>query len=303
VASEEVLAELEQTLSGLKAAGRVMSPARLIGPLTAQVALVEAIRRRSVASLRNRWVTLQARYGEALSWMAEESGDLSSALFWADRVEHWAQLGGWPAMAAYARVRRSMLAISHANDGMAAVEQAQLALLIPGTPPRVQALGYKQIAYGYALLGEPDASRYALDRCATLFASSSGGDSSRQQHLPGQNSVADQDLLAIFAATCDVYLGAGDRVMSAMTPRLSQISTGSQRTSAITAAKLAQASAQAGEPGQACSIILETLDRARVVDSWTTWSELHRAVPLLARWSTRDDVREVTHRLGAGTGR
>src|SRR5262249_10097053 len=51
----------------------------------------------------------------------------------------------------------------------------------------------------------------------------------------GQNSVADPDLLAIFEATCDVYLGGGDRAIRALESRMSSIGTGSQRTSAITA--------------------------------------------------------------------
>ena len=40
VVDEEVLAELDLTLTGLKAAGRVMAPAGLIGPLTAHPVVV-----------------------------------------------------------------------------------------------------------------------------------------------------------------------------------------------------------------------------------------------------------------------
>ncbi|MBB5869405.1 hypothetical protein F4553_002784 [Allocatelliglobosispora scoriae] len=296
VPDEEVLAELEQTLTGLKAAGRVMPPARLIGPLTAQVALIEALRRRAPAPLRDQFTVLQARYAESLSWMAEEADDLNTALYWTDRAEHWAHICDWRAMVAYAHVRRSMLAISYAGDGLAAVEHAQLALRIPRVTARIRAMACKQAAYGYALAGQPDASRYALDETAALLVPS---DDAGRHDLPGQNSVADADLMAIFTATCDVYLGAGDRVIDSLSPRMTSIGTGSQRSGAITAAKLAQAYAHAGEPGLACGLILSALDTAATVDSLTTRSELRRALPTLARWPGRDDVREVTHRLAA----
>lgn len=296
VPDEEVLAGVEQALTGLKAAGRVMPPAQVIGPLTAQVALIEALRRRAPDPLRGRFTVLQARYAESLSWMAEEAGDLTTALYWVDRAEHWAQICGWRAMVAYAHVRRSMLAISYAGDGSAAVEQAQLALRVPGAPARIRAMASKQAAYGYALAGQPDASRYALDDTAALLATA--GDEA-ERDLPGQNSVADPDLMAIFTATCDVYLGAGDRVIGALSPRMTSIGTGSQRSGAITAAKLAQAYAHAGEPGLSCGLILATLDTSATVDSLTTRSELSRALPTLRRWPDRDDVREVTHRLDA----
>jgi hypothetical protein len=297
VPDEEVLAGFDATLSGLKAAGRVLPPGRLIGPLTAHVALIEMLRRRAPEPLSERFTRLQARYAESLSWMAEESDDLTTALYWTDRAEHWAQVSDWRSMACYAHVRRSMLAISYASDGLAAVEQAQLALRIPGAPARVRAMASKQAAYGYALAGQPDPSRYALEHTAALF------DRAREDepdaHAPGQNSVDDADLLAIFEATCDVYLGAGDRVIDALEPRMISIGSGSQRTSAITAAKLAQAYAHAGEPTLACRLILTTLDTAASVDSLTTRSELRRALPTLTRWPGRDDVREVRYRLAA----
>jgi Helix-turn-helix domain len=297
VPDEEVLAELEQTLSGLKAAGRIMPPGRLVGPLTAQVALIEALRRRAPDPLGDRYTRLQARYAESLSWMAEEAGDLTAALYWTDRAEHWAQISGWRSMACYAHVRRSMLAISYAGDGLAAVEQAKLALRVPGAPARVLAMACKQVAYGYALAGQPDPSRYALDHTAALFEQAHADEP--EAHMPGQNSVDDADLLAIFEATCEVYLGAGHRVIHALEPRMTSIGSGSRRTSAITAAKLAQAYAHAGEPALACGLILATVDTAASVDSLTTRSELRRALPTLDRWPGRDDVREVRHRLAA----
>ncbi|MCO6008831.1 hypothetical protein NE236_28035 [Actinoallomurus purpureus] len=113
----------------------------------------------------------------------------------------------------------------------------------------------------------------------------------------GQYSVNDPDLLAIYEATCQVYLGGGDAI-EALVPRMKGIGNGSPRTRIITRAKLAHAYANAGEPALACGLILDVVDEATTVDSQTTRSELHRVLPALARWPARDDANEVRHRLG-----
>src|SRR5690606_20515854 len=161
----------------------------------------------------------------------------------------------------------------------------------------IRGLAAKQLAYGHALAGRPDACKRALDQTLALFDvaehSGEGGP------LVGQRSVATPDLLAIYYGTCQVYLGGGEQVITSLAPRLEVLGGASRRTQAITSAKLAQAYAQAGAPEQACTLILATLDASAAVDSLTTRSELRRALPLLARWPGRHDVAEVRHRLAA----
>ena len=295
-ADEELLADLTQTLNGLKTAGRTLPPARLIDPLTGHVAVIDAVRRRAPGPLARDFTILQTRCAESLSWMAEESGDLGAALYWTDRVQQWASVAGWQAMASYTHVRRSMLAISYASDGLAAAEQALLALHTPGTPPRIRAMAAKQAAYGYALAQRPDASKRALEKTVEFFGCAARqGD--EEGPVVGQHSVNDADLLAIYEATCQVYLGGGAVAIDALTPRMTVIGHGSQRTHTITGAKLAHAYANAGKPGLACDLILNVLDEVTTVDSQTTRSELRRVLPVLARWPGRNDVGEVRHRL------
>ncbi|TYB44250.1 helix-turn-helix domain-containing protein [Actinomadura chibensis] len=292
---EELLAELDDTLVGLQSAGRVLPPGQLVGPLTGQIALIDAVRRRAPAALRPAFTLLQTRGAEFVSWMAEESGDLPSALYWADRVQQWADALGWPSMVGYAHVRRSMLAISYASDGVAAVEQADQALHVHGAAPRVKAMAAKQMAFGLALMGRPDASRRALDATlAHLAAAGTGDDGGR---TVGQRSVGDADLWAIYKATCDVYLGGGTTVIDTLEPRMDGIAARSKRTHAITSAKCAQAYANAGEPGLACATVFEVIGDAVALDSQSARAELRRVLPTLDRWPRRSDVQEVRHRL------
>jgi hypothetical protein len=71
-------------------------------------------------------------------------------------------------------------------------------------------------------------------------------------------------------------------------------------TPPITAAKIARASVDAGEPALACERIRAAADLAQAVGSASARAELRRAANGLARWPRRRDVQEVRHLLAAG---
>src|ERR1700730_13527907 len=293
--THEMLLDLEHALDGFHIAARAITPARLIDDVTMQVAVVDALRRSAADDeLRHGFTVLQSRYAESLSWMHEEAGDVTGAVYWTDRAAHWAQAANWIPMVAYVFVRRSMMAITFADDGRRAVENAQYVLHIPGAPAYVRGLAAKQMSFGYALLSSADDSARALDLATRLL-----GQWSQEDESPvlGQRSVVNDDLLAIFQPPGDVYLGQGDSVIRVLEPRLGSIGKGSRRTSTITRAKLAHGYVNAGLPGKACSLALERLGAADAIGSLSARNELRRALPRLAHWSDRSDVKEVQHRL------
>lgn len=293
---EELLAELGRAFDGFQSAARMLLPQQLSEPLTALIALVDAARRAAPMHMRPELMTLQIRVAEALSWMAEESGEVTAALYWMDRAQQWADIAQWHGMIAYTYVRRSMLAISHALDGMTAVEQAVRGLRMRQAPARIRGLAAKQMAYGLALSQRADATKHALDQAAVLFTATTA----QYEETPsiGQGSVDDASLLMIYQATCDVYLGGGSSVIDVLEPRMNAIATGSPRTHAISSAKLAGAYAQAGEPAHACELVLKALEEDSFAGSQSARSEVRRVLPVLDCWPNRSDVREVRHRLG-----
>ena len=165
--TQESIHGLESTLEGLATAARTMPPTRLIDPLLSQIAATDVLRQRSDPVQRPDLLRLQARSAECLSWMYEETGDAANALYWVDRAVQWAQIGDWTPMVAYGFVRRSMLALSYADDGRRAVENAEVALRMPGATSRIRGLAAKQMAFGWALLQRPDDSNRALDAAMT----------------------------------------------------------------------------------------------------------------------------------------
>jgi transcriptional regulator with XRE-family HTH domain len=297
-ADEELLAEMTQSLGALHVAGQVLPPGGLIDALTGQVGVLDAVRRRAPRPLRRKYIMLQTQYAENLSWMVQESGDPAGAVYWIDRTQQWADQARWPAMTAYAHVRRSMVASTCAGDGLAAVEHAANARRVPRAPARIRGLAAKQMAYGYALDNDPDGSNRALEEAVRLLEVPSD-----QGPHGGSDPVATSRIdvgsaLAQYRATCDVYLGGGERAV----PLLDSVRTGTSlasRGGAVNAARLARAYAQAGDPDQACAAALEALGTGKVVDSLSTRVELRRALKPLDRWPGREDVAEVRHRIGA----
>ncbi|MEO7195058.1 MAG: helix-turn-helix transcriptional regulator [Pseudonocardiaceae bacterium] len=278
-------------------AARVLPPQQLMDGLLGNVAILDGLRRRAAKHDSQRYSALQARYAESLSWLNEEVGDLPSSMYWIDRASQWAQAANWSAMTEYSFVRRSMMVMSFSSDGRRAVDQAHHVLDMPDAAPRMKGLAAKQMAYGYALAGNRDASRHALDAAMDWLAQPTREDDT----LLGQRSVVDDDLFVIFQATCDIYLGYGSRVIPVLEPRLTSLSRSSARTAIITRSKLARAYANAGQPAEACRLSWETLEAIEQVDSLSARSELRRTARVLDRWHGRSDVQDFLRRLDSRT--
>ncbi|MFN2496633.1 MAG: hypothetical protein ABR608_12110 [Pseudonocardiaceae bacterium] len=291
----EVLQFFDNAFSGFRETARALPPARLIDGMMGNVAVLDGLRRRASGEDRHQCSTLQARYAELLSWLTEEAGDLSSAMWWIDRSSQWAQAAGWSGMTEYAFVRRAMMVRRFSSDGLRAVDYVRPVLEMPQASPHMKGLAANEMAQGYALAGDRDESHRALDTAMEWLAQPIRED----DILLGQRSVAPDDLYVVHRSTCDVYLGRGARVIAVLEPRLVSLSSSSLRTATITWAKLARAYANAGQPEQACRVAWETLNAIEQIGSMSARNELRRALPVLNQWHGRSDVQDIVHRLGA----
>jgi hypothetical protein len=290
--SGDVLQSLDDAFRGFQEASRLLRPAQLIDGMIGNVAVLDGFRRRVVGEDRNRCSTLQARYAELLSWLSEEAGDLPGAMWWTDRASQWAQAAGWPGMTVYGFVRRAMMLGRSSSEGLRVVDQARPVLEMPQVSLSMKGWAASEMALGYALSENRDESRRALDTAIGWLAQPVSDDD-----VALQRTMAVDDFLAVYQATCDIYLGYGDRVIPVLEPRIQSL-VRSPRTATITRAKLTWAYANAGQPEQACRVAWDTLDAIDQIDSQSARNELRRAVPVLNRWHGRSDVRDVVHRLG-----
>lgn len=292
------LVAFERAFAGFSTVARSLPPARLIDGMTGQVVLLDRLRRHAPASRCGEYAVMQARYAESLSWLCEEASDVVGALYWVDRAAQWAAAARWEPMVGYTFVRRSMLAINFTGDGLRAVGAATPVLNMPELS-WVRGLAGKEIAMGYALAGQADASARALDEAMRLLAQPGRDD----EALLGQRSVVGDNLYAVYQTTCDIYLGRGASVIGALQPRLDGLAHSSPRTATISRAKLARAYANAGQPADAARLAWETLDAHDQVGSHSALSEIRRTLRVLRRWDTRADVRgeiaDLAHRLSS----
>jgi hypothetical protein len=294
--AEATLSRFETALAGFGRAGRRLPGRRVADAMLGNVLVLEGLRQVGHPELRTRLLRLQTRYAESLSWLNAEVGDLLQAVYWTDRCAVWAQAAEWPAMVAYTFVRRSMMALSFSDAAAGAVQHANQAARLPGAPAGVRALAAKQAAYGYALAGQAEESVRALDTAVRLFAAAERDDDPAS--AVGQRSVLNEDLQAVYAGTCRVYLGKGLEAVEELSSRLDRVAAGSARTHAITAARIARAAADAGDPALACERIRTAVELAEAVGSLSAKAELRRAEPvLLRRWPRRGDVQDIVRLL------
>ncbi len=295
---------LHKTLDSFVIAGRVMPPGSLIDPLTGQIAVISAMRRKADARLSGQLAVMQARFAEFLGWMHEENGDLSQAIWWIDRADEWAQAAGWKPMVAFASVRKSVIA-DHANlphpptlngDARRTLDLAQAALRTAGATPGVLRFAAAQVAYGHALTGDLEAARPALDLAASYYEKAAA--QPEDEPSIGARSVLEKDPVELNWATCNVFAGRGDPAITVFAPRMNAVKGVSPRAWAVHGARLAHAYALAGCPDETCHTIAEVLDTTAKVESATARSQLRRVRPiLLRRWPNRTDARDTAQRL------
>lgn len=291
----DVLHSLDSAYGGFLDAARVLPPAQLIDPMIGNVTILDGLRRRATGGDQHRYGTLQARYAFTLSWLSEEAGDLSGAVWWVDRASQWAQAAQWSGMTAFGFIRRSAIIDCFSGDGLRVIDQARPVLEMPHASPRMKGLAAKNIAHGYARAGNRDESRRALDAAMGWLAQPVREDDAMLAH----HSVVDDDLFAVHQASCDIYSGYGTRAIPVLEPRLEPVAGISFRVATVFRAKLSRAYANAGQPAEACRVAWETLDAIEQIDSLGARNELRRAVPVLNRWHGRSDVQDVMHRLGS----
>jgi Helix-turn-helix domain len=291
----DVLHSLDNAYSGFKEAARVLPPAQLIDAMMGNVAILDGLRRRTNSGDRNRYSTLQARYAETLSWLSEEAGDQSGAVWWIDRASQWAQAAQWSGMTAWGFIRRASTVSCFTDDGLRIVDQARPVLDMPQASPRMKGLAAVNVAYGYARAGNRNESHRALGTAMGWLAQPIREDDAALGH----STVVTDDHFVLHQTTCDIYAGYGARVIAMLEPRLESLARHSFRVATVTRARLARAYANAGQPAEACRVAWETLDAIEQIDSFMARTELRRAVPVLNRWHGRSDVQDVMHRLGS----
>lgn len=150
-------------------ADKMLGPRQLLGPVLAQIEVLNGLRSHTRPGTAEPTLRLLAQYAEFAGWLHQDSGDTAAAMFWSDRATQWAQAIGDYQMVAYMLVRKSNIALLD-DDAVNVVDLAAAARKVPGpVGPKLHALAAQQEARGWALAGEADEFQHRLDTAANLL--------------------------------------------------------------------------------------------------------------------------------------
>jgi transcriptional regulator with XRE-family HTH domain len=290
-ADRETIASFQTMFSELRGLGQKLAPRTLIPALAAHTHALRSMAGHARPADRDAALLLAGRYAEYAGWMAQEAGDDVNAMWWTDRAVELADAGGDEEMAAYAMVRRGLIAL-YRHDATTTVALAEGALS-RARSPRIRGLAAQRAAQGHAIAGDYDACFRALDAAGELLAraevDAAGGGVIGTANVP--------DPVAMTAGWCLFDLGHSARAAAALSRELERIPVGAERARARYATRLALALAGAGEPEQACAAAAPVLDACERLDSATVRSDLCGLARALNRWHALPAVRETRVRL------
>jgi transcriptional regulator with XRE-family HTH domain len=295
----EVLAGFSRTLGEFYRMDKMLGSGRLIGPVLAQIEVLEDLRHGVRAPYANPLYQVMAQHAEMAGWLLQDRGDLAAASDWSRRAAEWAQCAGDATMAAYMLVRQSNIAVL-AQDYNVVVQLAAAARRAPGdVDPKLLALAAQQQARGHARLGENRECFALLDQAAATLGrhpdvSVDGAPVYLHQY--------DMKTLTEQSASCYQVTGQADRAVSILEATIAATSPSLVRDQGHLTAKLAVAVTRTRhpDPGRAASLGMDALSAARQTGSARIISELRTLDQRLsARWPLHPASRELHEALAA----
>jgi tetratricopeptide (TPR) repeat protein len=275
----------------LRKLGQAMPPAALLPVLIAHTHALRLIAANTSPPARAEVLLLAGRFAEQTGWLAQESGDDNGALWWTDRAVEFAAGSGDRDLAAYALVRRGLVAIYRydAHEAIAVARRAQAAQC----GPRVRGLAALREAQGHALAGGYDQCRRALDQAAVLLQESASSDGARS--MLGSSTIP--DLVAWVTGWCLHDLGRSRQAIDALERQLIAVPDHAHRTLARIGVRYSLALVGAGELEHACTMVDRLLEGITAVDSASIRVDLRRLAQELTRRHSSRAVKEVMPRL------
>ncbi|WP_327586951.1 helix-turn-helix transcriptional regulator [Nonomuraea sp. NBC_00507] len=291
-----VVGELRVQLDASKADDGILGPSAALPKVQALIAVTQHSVREVRPQIRRQLLGVGADAAEFVGWLYRDLGDLPTATYWYDRAIEWAQEADDGPMQGYVLLRKSQLAYDR-RDALKVLTLAEAAGLERWQlPAKVRAEVAQQQARGYAMVGEPmDRVERALGEALQwLDEFESGRDDSGTQ-LSGKYSRAD---LTLRTASC--YIEAGQPARAAgLYQEVLQSKSLSRRDEGYFLARRAFSLALAGQPDEAATVGLVSVQLANATSSLRTKRELGRAVRALGPWAARPGPRELDEALRA----
>ncbi|WP_280466289.1 helix-turn-helix domain-containing protein [Nocardia brasiliensis] len=263
---------------------KLTGPHPLLPIVAQQLQLIERLERTSRPRGRERLRTVRARFAEFLGWLHQDAGNLAAALAATKAAATLAHETGATQLLSYIRMRQSNLA-ADAGNPHAVIDLAQAALHsdVPN-PPRHRAIALRQLAHGYARLGNATACVRALDQ-AQHYAAEHGDDD-----LAG---YCTSEYIAMEAASCLVELGRPEQAIEILEPQLPRWQPDNRRDLGRALTVLARALARTRQPDDALKVAAHALAITTETRSTRTEFELYRLARELHTYEAPDHAAEL----------
>lgn len=271
--------------------GQTSSSGVVLPALIAQTHSLRELSARTAPRSRDALLQLASRYAEYVGWLVQETGDDAGALWWTDRAVGLASAGGDDDLAAYAVVRRALIAF-YRDDARQTVQLAAKAQH-GGLPPRIRGLAAQQQAQGHALAGEHTACMRSLEKARSLFERDEPGDGP----VIGTSNL--RDPVSMIHGWCLHDLGRPREAAAVLDEQMGQVPVDARRARVRYGTRRALAHAVAGEVDHACALAGELLDDAAALGSATIRADLRRLTRTLARHGGNPAVRKLSPALAA----
>jgi tetratricopeptide (TPR) repeat protein len=280
-------------------ADNLIGPVALLPALTAHVRAIEEMISHTPGALLDRLLRVASGYAEFAGWLAQDAGDDTASRSWYDRAREWADAAEDRRMSAFVLMRRAVQAVGR-GDGAYAIRLAAAAQRDnTETTARVRAIAAQTEGLGYAVLGDWSGTERALTTAANLtqgqLAPAMEGDPS------GGGRYCDLTLyLRITQAKAYLSLGNADLTVESFKAVLDALPPAFHRDRGQYLARLASATAMAGQPDQACGQAEESLTIAVATGSSRTIEDVRRFADLtLTQWPSLPEALHLRDILGS----
>ncbi|KND34226.1 helix-turn-helix domain-containing protein [Streptomyces acidiscabies] len=276
----------QDQLRQMRKIGQASAPGALLAQLRDQTTAIVAFSAQSLGATRTGLLATAARFAEYAGWMAQEAGDVRSAMHWTAQAVELAKAGGDDHLADYAKVRRALVTLydGDAEETIALARQAQRSAL----PPRIRGLAVQREAQGHALAGDVKACLSGLDRARELLAR----DEAESDGLAlGPTHLADP--VSVVTGWCLYDLGEHRKAAEVLDRECLRIPQHALRNRVRYGIRRALAHAASGEVEQSCQVAEELLWFTDLVPSATVRADVRRLDRELARFRSLPVVRDL----------
>jgi DNA-binding XRE family transcriptional regulator len=229
-----------------------------------ELRLLSGHRRAASGPLQRRLATVEARWLEFASWVADNDGDPAGATAWLQQAHDMAGENGDEVLCGYVLMRRAQRAVE-AGDAATAIALLDAGPPTARLPPRIRALSMVRVAQAHALAGDDAAARTALN-AAYRYVDRAGGDTEDEVLAAHCGSA----YIAAHEAQCRLMLGDSASAVAGYRRVLAAWPAGQRLDEGLFRAQLAIAYDQAGMADEAEAEGLRAVDLARQTGSHRT---------------------------------